>query len=70
MRFRRLQRSINAFLKRRVASDLLVLPSSLLIGSQTEARMLIALGISKVTPFTSSLLINVNYCLLIDAHFL
>ena len=49
--FGRLQWFINAFLKRRVASDLLVLPSLLPVSSQTEARVLVALGISKATPF-------------------
>ena len=51
MRFGWLQWSINVFLKRCVVSDLLVLPSLLPVGSQTEAHMLVALGISKATPF-------------------
>ena len=46
-----LQQSINALLKRRVALDPAALPSLLPGGSQTEARVWIALGISKVTPF-------------------
>ena len=46
-----LQQSINALLKRRVTSDPLVLPSLLPGSSQTEVRVWIALGISKVTPF-------------------
>ena len=49
--FGQLQRFINAFLKRRVASDLLVQPSLLPVGSQTKARVLVALGISKVSLF-------------------
>ena len=49
--FGQFQRYINAFLKRRVASDLLVQPSLLLVGSQTESCVLVALGISKAIPF-------------------
>ena len=67
--FGRLQRSINAFLKRRVASNVLVQPPLLPIGSQTEARVSISLGISKVSPFASLLLINTYCCSLTDAHF-
>ena len=46
-----LQRSINALLKRRIASDPVALPSLLTGGSQIEARVWTTLGISKVTPF-------------------
>ena len=64
-----LQRSINAFIKRRVASDLLVQSLLLLIGSQIEPSVSVALGISKVSLFASLLLINTYYCSLTDAYF-
>ena len=45
------QRSINAFLKRHVASDLPFRSSSLLVGSQTKVCVSVALGIRKVFFF-------------------
>ena len=42
------QRSINAFLKRRVTSDLPFRLSSLPVGSQTEVHVSVAFGIREV----------------------
>ena len=51
MYFGQFQRSINVFLKRRIASDLPFQPSSLLVSSRIKVRVLVALGIYKVFRF-------------------